>query len=175
MRKVFELFKFIAMTFEQLKENKLLAERTIEECEERIKVYRDSYAQCEEEYIREHLPFPYKERQRVVVTLRVTEETVAIRRRVDEVVGTKYQVAGIVTRYSIGDKGELRPNFWGVDGWYPSTDEVVSIELDVQSDGRCGTCRYYRPGGCYETGGDKPVFATEQDAYICGYYRDKGE
>ena len=179
MREVFELFKFIAMTFEQLLNLSSIAQERISEYEQEIQTIREGLKVCMDDYVREHLPFPFKKRQRVTVTLRVSEKTLACTRYragCAPVLGETYSKTGILKGYIIGEKGELRPDFLGKNGYYPLTDEVVSIKVaDEQYKARCGTCRYYRDGGCYSTGGDKPVFATEQDAYICGYYRDKGE
>lgn len=160
------------MTFEELLTIQSIADERLAEYEKEIKAIHEWWKFCQEQYIREHLPFPFKERQRATVTLRVTEETIACTYRGGGALslGKIYSKTGLVTRYFIGGKGELRPDFWAQDGYYPSTDEVVSIELAEQSAERCGTCRHCRDGGCFVTGGVTPVRKTEPDSYICGYY-----
>ena len=161
------------MTFEQLLTIKSIVDERISDCRQNIQTIQEGWEACKDQYIRESLPFPFKERQRVTVTLRVTGETLSrIRYRAGCAprLGDTYSKTGIVSRYIIGDRGELRPNFWGLDGYYSPTDEVVSIELAEQSQERCGSCRYFRDGGCFMSGGTKPVWETALDSYICGWY-----
>lgn len=160
------------MTFEELQQLRQEKEQKVSE----------AYAElnkAEWQYTEERLPFPFRKYQQVIVKLEVTEETRS--RMMPEYaakpknrLGRQYQVAGMLTGYAIGKKGELRPCFWGGKPTYSFYDKIISIEAaKKQRTEKCSTCHFYKKGACYMAGGNNPTQQVTEDMFVCGHYYER--
>lgn len=165
------------MTYQELQEKNKALDRQIESiCRQQAK--------NEKRYIEEHEPFPFRRYQRVMVTLRVTEENrkhltekEKAKRRYQK--GYEYSVVGCLNGYIIDKDGTLRPTFFG-GTYYGRFDEIVSITPTEQIEGHCSKCRRYKDGLCYRNGGmdlskkcaDHKV---EEDDFTCPKYEELTE
>ena len=135
-----------------------------------------------QQFIEEHKPLHVKRFQRICVRLRVTEES---RKWMDErhkkmaknQAGREYTLTGPFNGWGIAKDGQLKPCFYG-DPSYPSTDEVVSVELAKdQPEGDCSKCRCYKDGLCYMMGGKDlgkscAVWKITDDMVPCPKYEE---
>ena len=166
------------MTYEELKKEKKALEQKAESFYHKIDVLK-------EKYIEEHQPFPIKRYQRMMVRLRVTEEH---RKCLDErskkmrkyQLGYEYCVTGIFIGFAIGDNGELRPCFFGDNG-YSRYDEIVSMEMTAEQPiGDCTKCRLYKDGLCYMMGGMTiserlATHKVKDGDVVCPHYEERTE
>lgn len=111
------------------------------------------------QYIAEHQPLPLKRFQRIKVTARVTEES---RKTLDKdalqmkkfALGATYTIIGVHNGYTIDERGQVVPCFYGKEGYRGSHDEVLSVELTGdQPEGCCSKCLKAKDGRCYMMGG----------------------
>jgi hypothetical protein len=140
-------------------------------------LYR-KYERAEQEYINERLPFPFKKRQLVEITLQVTEETretiidEKLRRKKKYQVGYTYKKIGRILYYIVGKHGELRPQFAGMDSYYSPTDKIIAYDA-YEDEYHCVDCASYRDGGCWASGYIKPDQPTTEDSCICRWFNKK--
>lgn len=134
------------------------------------------------QYIEERKPMHIKRFQRITVRLRVTEAT---RKKYTEEykakkkyqLGKEYTLTGAFNGWGIADDGQIKPCFYGEPS-YPSTDEVVSVELTKnQPEGDCAKCRCYKDGLCYMVGGKDlgkrcAVWKITDDMVVCPKYEE---
>lgn len=170
------------MTYEELKQKGKEFNKAEEELNNKYKSDWNKlfkvYDKAEQEYINERLPFPFKKRQLVEITLQVTEET--RKAIVDEKllkmkkyqVGYTYKKSGRILNYVVGKHGDLRPHFAGMDGYYSPTDKIIAYDA-YEDEYHCGDCLRYRDGGCWASGYVKPDQPTTEDGCICKWFNRK--
>lgn len=136
------------------------------------------FEQVEQEYINERLPFPFKERQLVEITLQVTEETretiidEKLRRKKKYQVGYTYKKIGRILYYIVGKHGDLRPIFAGMDSYYSPHDKIIAYDA-YEDEYHCGDCGRYRDGGCWALGYIEPDQPTTEESSICRWFNKK--
>lgn len=127
------------------------------------------------QYIDEHKPADIKQNQRVIVRLRITEESKRLSTNKHLSVGHVYTVKGIFDSWHILGSGEVVPVLW-LYGIMHDLDELVSVEIDKdQPCGKCEKCLCYKEGKCFRNGGKEfPELGEEikPGTLVCPYYEE---
>lgn len=159
------------MTFEELKQLRKKKEDIVD------KAYED-LNKAEWAYIEERLPFPFRKYQRVKVTAEVTEKTRkflidSYKAKPRYQLGNRYTVTGMLIGYTIGERGDIRPCFWGGKPHYSLYDKIISIETAKQYSMKCTNCHFYKDGGCYKVDSSKPTLKVDENSFVCGHYYER--
>ena len=169
----------LTMTYEELEKKT----KSLEKEQEKVYAkYSKQIHKLNTDYISEHKPICLKRFQRIMVRLRITEES---RKYMDDKhramaknqLGKEYSLSGVFNGWCIGKKGDIRPCFYGEPS-YSAYDEVLSVELaKEQPEGHCSKCRCHKDGLCFMMGGKDisnrlAVWKITDDMVTCPKYEE---
>ena len=128
------------------------------------------------QYIDEHKPADIKPNQRIIVRMRITEESRKLSGNKHLPVGHVYIVRGEFYTWRISKRGEVMPVLWMGGDILPDFDELVSVEIDKdQPSGKCEKCLKYKDGKCFRNGGKEyPELGEEikPGTLVCPRYEE---